>query len=224
MRTVIKAADAGDLFIMPKSLKPVCQQSRFFRTSSEGSAVIVNCTSPYRSGQVEIKFDAIPREPVTCAFAGRTSAKEFEIPANVDSLILVHSDQELKLTYDNAPAVPKPEHTPKPELIPKPAPVPKPITESRSVSVSGNKAFAELQAAFVRAVDEAAGQVSPGTDKDVIAIREQICEKMLEPYRSSDKHKETILAEQLLYITRCILSSLIDASQEEADNSTLPKS
>ena len=235
MKTEIKAANAGDVLILPRSLKPAYrQESRVFQTSAEGGAAIVSCRNPYKSGQIEITLCEIPEKPVTCAFAGKT-AKEFDIPAGVGSITLVHDNHELKLMYDNVPDTltdkkpepipkptpkPKPKPTPKPVPKPKPEPVPKPKPESISVS---RPAFAELKVAFAKAIEEASAQASP-TDKEVTVIRQQICEKILEPYRSSDKQSETILAEQLLYISRCIISSLVGESQEEADNSTLPKS
>ncbi len=234
MKTEIKAANAGDVLILPRSLKPAYrQESRVFQTSAEGGAAIVSCRNPYKSGQIEITLCEIPEKPVTCAFAGKT-AKEFDIPAGVGSITLVHDNHELKLMYDNVPDTltdkkpepipkptpkPKPKPTPKPVPKPKPEPVPKPKPESISVS---RPAFAELKVAFAKAIEEASAQASP-TDKEVTVIRQQICEKILEPYRSSDKQSETILAEQLLYISRCIINSLVSENQEEADNSTLPK-
>lgn len=231
MKTEIKAANAGDVLILPRSLKPAYrQESRVFQTSAEGGAAIVSCRNPYKSGQIEITLCEIPEKPVTCAFAGKT-AKEFDIPAGVGSITLVHDNHELKLMYDNVPdtltdkkpePIPKPTPKPKPKPTPKPTPKPVPKPKPESISVSG-PAFAELKAAFAKAIEEASAQASP-TDKEVTVIRQQICEKILEPYRSSDKQSETILAEQLLYISRCIISSLVGESQEEADNSTLPKS
>ena len=234
MKTEIKAANAGDVLILPRSLKPAYrQESRVFQTSAEGGAAIVSGRNPYKSGQIEITLCEIPEKPVTCAFAGKT-AKEFDIPAGVGSITLVHDNHELKLMYDNVPDTltdkkpepipkptpkPKPKPTPKPVPKPKPEPVPKPKPESISVS---RPAFAELKVAFAKAIEEASAQASP-TDKEVTVIRQQICEKILEPYRSSDKQSETILAEQLLYISRCIINSLVSENQEEADNSTLPK-
>ena len=226
MKTEIKAANAGDVLILPRSLKPAYrQESRVFQTSAEGGAAIVSCRNPYKSGQIEITLCEIPEKPVTCAFAGKT-AKEFDIPAGVGSITLVHDNHELKLMYDNVPDTltdKKPEPIPKPTPKPKPKPTPKPVPKPKPESISVSRpAFAELKVAFAKAIEEASAQASP-TDKEVTVIRQQICEKILEPYRSSDKQSETILAEQLLYISRCIINSLVSENQEEADNSTLPK-
>ena len=226
MKTEIKAANAGDVLILPRSLKPAYrQESRVFQTSAEGGAAIVSCRNPYKSGQIEITLCEIPEKPVTCAFAGKT-AKEFDIPAGVGSITLVHDNHELKLMYDNVPDTltdKKPEPIPKPTPKPKPKPTPKPVPKPKPESISVSRpAFAELKVAFAKAIEEASAQASP-TDKEVTVIRQQICEKILEPYRSSDKQSETILAEQLLYISRCIINSLVSENQDEADNSTLPK-
>ena len=229
--TEIKASDAGNVLIMPKKAGPVCERNRVFNVSENGGAVLVNCTNPFRSGKIDIKLSSPPEAPVTCAFAGSKNAQEFDIPTGVDSLELIYADQQLRLRYDapSAQTAPKPEPAPPPKLEPisKPRPFtrpdPKPKPSPKPAPKTGN-AFAQLQEAFSRAIEEASKiDTNNGDNEQVIVIRQQITEKMLEPYRSSDRKKETILAEELLQITRHIISELIEQEQEKADNSTLPK-
>lgn len=214
--TEIKASDADNVLIMPKKAGPVCEKNRVFNVSENGGAVLVNCTNAFRSGKIDIKLSPPPKAPVTCAFAGSKNAQEFDIPAGVDSLELIYEDQNLTLRYD-APVsqnVPKPRPEPRPE----PRPVPKPAPELKT----GN-AFAQLQEAFSKAIEEAEKHVDRCDNEQVTVIRQQIMEKIIEPYRSADKNKETALAEELLYITRILMSGLIDKEQENADKNTLPK-
>ena len=212
--TEIKASDAGNVLIMPKKAGPVCKKNRVFNVSENGGAVLVNCTNAFRSGKIDIKLSPSPEAPVTCAFAGSKNAQEFDIPAGVDSLELIYEDQNLTLRYD-APAS---QNVPKPRPVPRPEPKPAPELKT------GN-AFAQLQEAFSRALEEASKHIDTnnGDNEQMIVIRQQITEKMLEPYRSSDKKNEVFLAEALLQITRHIISEFIEQGQEKADNSTLPK-
>ena len=75
----------------------------------------------------------------------------------------------------------------------------------------------------LKEIEEAEKHVDRCDNEQVTVIRQQIMEKIIEPYRSADKNKETALAEELLYITRILISGLIDKEQENADKNTLPK-
>ena len=232
--TEIKAYDAGNVLIMPKKAGPVWESSRVFSVSEKGGAILVGCANPFRNGKMNIRLGSPPEDPVTCAFAGSKNAQEFDIPAGVDSLELIYEDQNLTLRYDvpasqNVPK-PKPEPRPEPKPVPKPVPKPepKPVPKPEPKPVpkpelkTGN-AFAQLQEAFSKAIEEAEKHVDRCDNEQVTVIRQQIMEKIIEPYRSADKNKETALAEELLYITRILISGLIDKEQENADKNTLPK-
>ena len=218
--TEIKASDAGNVLIMPKKAGPVCEKNRVFNVSEKGGAVLVGCANPFRNGKMNIRLGSPPEAPVTCAFAGSKNAQEFDIPAGVDSLELIYEDQNLTLRYD-APAsqtADEKKSAPIPKPAPKPEPPPKPAPELKT----GN-AFAQLQEAFSKAIEEAEKHIDRCDNEQVTVIRQQITEKMLESYRSSDKKNEVFLAEALLQITRHIISEFIEQGQEKADNSTLPK-
>ena len=224
--TEIKAYDAGNVLIMPKKAGPVWESSRVFSVSEKGGAILVGCANPFRNGKMNIRLGSPTEAPVTCAFAGSKNAQEFDIPAGVDSLELIYEDQNLTLRYDvpasqNVPK-PKPEPRPEPKPEPKPAPKPEPKPVPKPELKTGN-AFAQLQEAFSKAIEEAEKHVDRCDNEQVTVIRQQIMEKIIEPYRSADKNKETALAEELLYITRILISGLIDKEQENADKNTLPK-